>query len=177
MDKETKEKFFRKLYDEAYGKLYTFLGRKQANKDCVEDVIQETFLEAYSKVEFLMGHPNQMGWLYVTAKNKAMKLRANRKEICCLDSGMIDVIEDDNAGAVEYKEIELAEVIKKFVGENEYEMFCDYYANDYTYTEIAEKYGISENSVRMRMSRLKKKLKDHIFNGLLIFAVCIWGLF
>lgn len=173
MNRETKEKFFRELYDEAYRKLYTFLSRKQTDKDYVEDVIQETFLEAYSKIEFLADHPNQMGWLYITARNKVMKMKSRKKEICSLDDGPIEFLEDTRVGAAEYKDIELSETIRNSVGGKEYEMFRDYYVNGYTYTEIAEKYGINESSVRMRMSRMKKKLKNNIALEWLIVTFCI----
>lgn len=176
MDKETKEKIFGEMYEEAYRRLHSFLGRKQEDEDFVEDVIQETFLEAYNKIEFLADHPNRMGWLYLTAKHKAMKMRAKRKEICCLDDKVLNTIEDTKAGTVEYKEIELAETIKNSFSEKEYEMFRDYYARGYTHIEIADKYDVSESSVRMRMSRMKKKLRANIVMGWMVFAVCILNL-
>lgn len=175
MDKETKEKFFRELYDEAYGKLHTFLDRKQEDESNVEDVIQETFLEAYSKMDSLMDHPNRMGWLYITAKNKAMKMR-NRKEFCCLDDKPADFVEDVKSGTAEYRKVELSEVIKAYVSEEDYRMFCDYYVNGYSSMEIADKYGLSMGNFRMRMSRMKKKLRENIFAGVLVLALYIWNL-
>lgn len=173
MDRETKEKIFRELYEDAYKKLYTFLSRKQMNSDNVEDVIQETFLEAYSKIELLADHPNQMGWLYLTARNKMLKMMSKEKEICTLDDGPIEFLEDMRVGTVEYKDVEMTETIRNSVSGEEYEMFRDYYVNGYTHTEIAGKYGLSESSVRMRMSRMKKKLKNNIALEELIFAFCV----
>lgn len=162
MDRETKEKIFRELYEGTYRKLYTFLSRKQMNPDYVDDVVQETFLEAYNKIELLAEHPNPMGWLYLTAKNKMLKIMSEQKEICTLDDGPIEFVEDTRVGAAEYKDIEISETIRNSVSGEDYEMFRDYYVNGYTHTEVAEKYGLSESSVRMRMSRMKKKLKNNI---------------
>lgn len=176
MDKETKDKFLKALMEETYEKVYIFISRKERDRDFVEDVVQETFMEAYKKADLLMNHPNPMAWLYLTARNKMMKMRAKRKEICILDNGEVDLLEDLKAGEGEYGEIELATVIKDSVSETDYEMLCDYYVNGYSSTEIADKYGLEKSGVRMKISRLKRKLRGNIIAGWLLFVICIWGL-
>lgn len=161
MTKEKRDKFLKELMEETYDRVYIFIGRKQKDRNFVEDVVQETFLEAYRKADFLMNHPNRMGWLYTTARNKMMKMAIKRKETCSLER------EEDHTEEIEFKEtvyneIELAETLRTSVSKREYEMVCDYYLKGYTYEEIADKYGIDVGSIRMRMSRVKKKLRDSI---------------
>lgn len=176
MDKTTKEKFFHELMGNAYEKVYMFISRGCGDKGLVEDVVQETFYEAYRKIDMLMEHPNVMGWLYTTAKHKRMKLGAKKKEFCLLteEHAPCNVKEIDES---DYGVLELEETIKASVNEVEYEMLRDYYINGYTYTEVAEKYGLDKGVVRMRMSRLKKKLRDLIMASWLIFVAVFTATF
>lgn len=165
MDKETKDKFLSELMKEHYEKLYIFVSRRQWNKNLAEDVVQETFLEAYRKADLLLEHPNQIGWLYITARNKMLKLLIEEEETYSLDKDEAVYLEDPKTGEVQYSDIELAAALKSSVGDKEYEMFRDYYVNKFTSAEIAKKYDLEESAVRMRMSRLKKKLRKNIMAG------------
>lgn len=173
MDKETKDKFFNELMKKTYDRIYMFVGRGCKDRDFVEDVVQETYYEAYRKAEILMEHPNPMGWLYNTAKNKRLKLWDKKKDLCLSDEEHSDneVVDENEHG---YEEIELAETIKASISEKEYNMLCDYYLNGYSSVEVAEKYGVDKGGIRMRMSRLRKKLKEDIVVGWLVFLACVW---
>ena len=169
------EQAFNLLY-ERYVKLAYYIAFRFCNNDAdSQDVVQETFLEAYRKADILIDHPNVMGWLYTTVKNKMMKMGSKREEHCLLDEAFNyrGFAEGKGDG---YKEIELAETIKSAVSEEEYEMLCDYYVNGYSSDEVAEKYGIDKGVIRMRISRMKKKLKENVILDWIIFLICIWGL-
>ncbi len=159
MDKETKDRFLRELMEATYERIYTFIDRRQADKDFAEDVVQETFLEAYRKAEVLMDHPNQLGWLYITARNKMLKLNSRKRDFCFFEDGEAIYLENLRKEDEQYGEIELEEAIKATVGEEEYHMLHDYYLGGYSSEEMAEKYGLESGNLRMRVSRLKKKLR------------------
>lgn len=173
MDKETKDRFFNELMRKTYDKIYMFVGRGCSDQEFVEDVVQETFYEAYRKAEILMEHPNQIGWLYNTAKHKRLRLWEKKKNLCLMDLENADC---EVVGEIEhgYEEIEMAETIKASVSEKEYDMICDYYLNGYSSVEVAEKYGVDKGGIRMRMCRLRRKLKEDIVVGWCILFVCVW---
>ena len=175
MNKEAKDRYFNELMEKAYDKIYIFASKGCNDRELAEDIVQETFLEAYRKADILIDHPNVMGWLYTTVKNKMMKMGSKREEHCLLDEAFNyrGFAEGKGDG---YKEIELAETIKSAVSEEEYEMLCDYYVNGYSSDEVAEKYGIDKGVIRMRISRMKKKLKENVILDWIIFLICIWGL-
>lgn len=173
MNKDTKDRQFNELMEKMYDKIYIFVGRGCSDRGFVEDVVQETFYEAYRKMDALMEHPNQIGWLYETAKYKKMRLGKTKSQIQTseveyneLDSGET---EDED-----YGEFELAETIKKTVSEKEYEMLRDYYVNGYSSVEIADKYGVNRGTIRMKMSRMKNKLKENLVVSWLTCIACIW---
>lgn len=180
MDKETKDKFFWELMEENYEKVYVFLRKGNIDKAFAEDVVQETFLEAYRKAELLAEHPNRLGWLYTAAKLKMIKMLSKRENAWSLDDENITIDKEYSLGKLkpfkewDFDEIELAETIKTSVSEEEYEMIRDYYLNGYTAVEVADKYGLDKGGFRMRMSRLKKKLKDDIIAGWPCFLIGLW---
>lgn len=159
MDKITKDKFLKELMEESYEKIYTFIDKKQTDKGFVEDVVQETFLEAYKKAELLMEHPNRLGWLYLTARNKMMKMRGRKKDFCFFESGEVVYIDSLCKEDEGYGEIELEEAIKTAASEEEYEMLREYHVYGYNSEEMADKYGMEHGNFRMKMTRLKKKLR------------------
>ena len=169
MDKMAKDKFLKELMGATYEKLYAFVDRRQTDKWFAEDVVQETFLEAYRKAELLADHPNQLGWLYLTVRNKMMKMCGKKKDVCLFDGGEIVCMELEEE-EWKYREIELVESIKSAVSEEEYEMLRDYWLNGYSSEEVADKYGVDRGAIRMKMSRLKKKLREHSIAGLVILA-------
>lgn len=175
MNKEAKDQIFNELMEKAYGKLYIFVSKGCTDKEFAEDVVQETFLEAYRKMDILVEHPNIMGWLYTTAKNKMLKLSSKREIYSPLDEGFNNV-ECKEVSGDSYGEIELAETIKSSVSEKDYAILRDYYVNGYSSEEVAERHGIDKGVIRMRISRMKKKLRDNILKGWLIFLICIWGI-
>ena len=118
-----------------------------------------------------MDHENPMGWLYLTAKNKLMKLQSRKKSMYSLDDTKYFHFKAREIKEFKYGEIELAETIRNSVSEKEYEMLRDYYLNGYSSEEVAEKYGVDKGSIRMRMSRLKKRLREELIVGWLIFFV------
>lgn len=159
MEKSTKDKFLKELMEATYDKIYTFIDRRQKDKGFVEDAVQETFLEAYRKADILMEHPNQLGWLYITARNKMLKMNSLKKEYCVYGEKQAVCLENIEDEEEHYGEIELRESIKATVSEKEYQMLRDYYLNGYNSEEMAEKYGMEQGNIRMRVSRLKKKLR------------------
>lgn len=92
-----------------------------------------------------------------------------------MDEGFNNLASGEGRGD-SYKEIELAETIKSAISEEEYEILRDYYVNGYSADEVAEKHGIDKGVIRMRISRLKKKLKKNVMLDWLIFLICIWGI-
>lgn len=159
MDKSAKDKFLKELMEAAYEKVYIFIDRRQTDKGLVEDVVQETFLEAYKKAEVLAEHPNPLGWLYLTARNKMLSLSGSRKDLCFFEDGEEAYLNRAKMDDAKYGEVELEESIKAVVSEKDYQMLCDYYLNGYNSGELAGKYGVERGSLRMQVSRLKKKLR------------------
>ena len=61
-----------------------------------------------------------------------------------------------------YEKIELELTALAMVSDEEWMLIKKYYLYGATIAELAEAYNITENNMRVRLSRLKKKLRDKI---------------
>ena len=82
---------FEELYTNCYWLVYRYV-RHMVEKDlaAAEDVTQEVFLVAYQKWQEVRRHPNQKGFLLLTAKNKLKKLQQKKEykiEVLSLETG------------------------------------------------------------------------------------------
>ena len=62
------EQYFNQLYTESYPLLKRYVFHK-ADQSEAEDILQETYYQAYQNIQLLIEHPNPMGWLMLTCKN------------------------------------------------------------------------------------------------------------
>lgn len=144
--------FFDNLYLKWYQCLLKYAYRLTLDKSLAEEIVQETFTEAYKKVELLQQHENVAGWLYVTTKNiarsylrKAMKINASIHT----EEFEPPVMYEDN---ISYY---LADNLSK----EESDIITRFYKDRQPVTEIAEDLSISISACKMRLKRARDKLK------------------
>lgn len=171
MTQDAKDKFYKDLLVDMYQRLRRYVYNGCGDWEFAEDVVQETFLEAYRKLDVVIEHPKPIGWLHETAKRKMMKMGKKKNALYPVeDKYLIEKVEEKT-----YKDIELAETVKSVVADEEYRMICDYFVNGFTSAEVAAKYGISEKAIRMKMNRLKKKLREKLSGTFFVMALFIIG--
>ena len=130
---------FEELYTNCYWLVYRYV-RHMIEKDlaAAEDVTQEVFLVAYQKWQEVRRHPNQKGFLLLTAKNKLKKWYEQQGKIQAEWNAFLEQI---------FSMQEL--LIWKF-----------YYENGFSCAEIGEKIGISESNTKVKLFRMRQKLKS-----------------
>jgi RNA polymerase sigma-70 factor (ECF subfamily) len=125
-----------------------------------EDLVQETFLSAWKHWKSFKGNSSRTTWIYRIAVNKCLShiKKANRrthilKEV--IEHPEADHPEKNENIALLYKAInELQKADRLLII-----MFLD----ELTYNEIAEVLGMRENTVAVKIHRIKKQLTE-IFN-------------
>lgn len=127
-----------------------------------EDIVQESYCAAYMCWDILKAHPNKAGWLYKTAGYIGGNMRRRK------DNQAASLEELQEAGAVPlatpdvYGEVELQIVLQKLLPPTEWELLKKYYIEGYGSADIAQQLGISEENVRMRLSRMRRKLRERL---------------
>lgn len=148
-----------RLYVEYKPKLMQFVMATIENKDVAEDIVHDTFYEALRKYDVFKEHPNQIGWLYKAAgyKIKEYLRKMQMRNAVCAESDVIDEVLDYESG---YNEAESQLILYETLTQDELLRFRRYYIWGESAEEIAKKENITENNMRVRLTRLRQKIEN-----------------
>lgn len=166
----TNEEFVLMLSQKYYRKLYKYAKQICPDKNLAADIVQETLMVAYEKSQELKKHENILGWLYQTEKNRMSHMLRNSllyyEELSTLSDTLQTKknFEDESISAAD-----LYPEIAKLLEPKDMQMLILHYKEKYTFEELAEDYGTSKASVKMRLQRARKKLRENLERCLFIF--------
>jgi len=127
--------------------------------DEADDLTQETFLSAWKHWDKFRGQSSRTTWIYRIAINKCLSFikKNESKALDINDIKNMQVINEVNQDHLSllYKSINKLDKIDRLI----ITMFLD----ELSYKQIAEVLGIKENSIAVRIHRIKLKLTE-IFN-------------
>lgn len=147
---------FDRLYLEYRLQLIQYVVATINDRDIAEDIVQEIFYEAMRRHKAFEEHPKQIGWLYKAAGYKIKEFQrklAQQDEVCPLPEQMEPC--DFEEG---YSKTEMDMMIGQALTDIELLRFRRYFLWGESTAEIARKENISENNMRVRISRLKQKI-------------------
>lgn len=151
---------FSSIYLEYYARIKKLCFGYTNSIDEAEDLTQETFLSAWKHWSKFNGQSSRTTWIYRIAINKCLthiKLNETRfKYSYELREELSSNEEDDDKIGLLYKAIHKLEKIDRLIAT----MFLE----ELSYREISDVLGIKENSIAVRIHRIKIKLTD-IFNS------------
>ena len=134
-----------------------------------EDMVQESFMEAFTKLDFFVRKDNFEGWLVRIAINKSLGLLRKRK-FRWVDIELVYIKNSDEAEASdeENDKNELSfESVQSAIEQlpDNYRIVFNLFAIDEVpQQEIAEMLNISHSNVRIIYHRAKNKLKEILSN-------------
>ena len=147
---------FREFYLKYAKKLYRVVERLQEIQegkvgDITEDVVQESFLLAFVKWDEIRKSGKPMGWLVVTAKYyiyNQIRMKDNQTISYQEKDIILDFIDD-------------SQLLRETLTEPEEREMFTYYLCGYKSAEIAEKLNMNENTVRVKIKRMKDKIRGN----------------
>ena len=157
------------LYNSFYKDVLYVCKKLNLNDADAYDVAQDTFIDAFSKLDTLSDKSKFKAWIIRIANNKALNLLKHNNVI------KFESIDDDNsfteipdkAKNIEEQYIDnevagiLRSIIEKLPLEQKITVFM-YYYEDMPVKEIAEAYNCSENTVRSRLNYAKKFIAGEV---------------
>ncbi len=152
------------LYKEQYRNLFRYAVSELKHKGFAEEIVQDTFLEAIKKIDDLMKHPNQTGWLMETVKNKIKTYKRHQvrylKLFLSLDSGVArePAREDNRIKALEGIDLD---GMRRYLNEEEIYQLKRVFFDRASHLEVSQELGISLWACQKRMERIKGKLKQN----------------
>ena len=143
--------------------------RKIGDFHIAQEITQDAFLKAYEKLRTLQNHNTFAGWLYVIVANLCLGwLRKNRipmESLDTADSNEVNKVsysryltEKQEAEADETRREVVKELLKK-LPESERTVMTLHYLGEMTINAISEFLGVSQNTVKSRLSRARNRLR------------------
>ena len=153
------------IYKLYYKPMYSTSLRILNHNAEAEDVMQESFLDAFRKIEEYKGDGSFGGWLRRIVVNNSIDSLKKRKETLPLENIQFDVAEDTTTSdeQVEYKIEEIKKALPLLPEEHRVALSL-FLFEGYDHEEIAQILNISNNASRTRFSRAKGKLLKILAN-------------
>ena len=150
--------------------VHTLAWRKIGDFHIAQEITQDAFLTAYKKLRTLKNHHQFAGWLYVIAANLCRDyLKKNRLPMESLDADNTNevdkvsysryVAEKQESEADETRREVVKELLKK-LPESERTVMMMHYLGEMTIKSISEFLGVSQNTIKSRLSRARNRLRQ-----------------
>jgi RNA polymerase sigma factor (sigma-70 family) len=183
----TVDAWLEELYERDYALLYrvgrVFLGSNAAQETLIEDQIQETFVRAWQKRSSLQKHPNPDGWLVECFRNCLMNAckkqsREWKHHAFSIDAENAQPLADKvHLSPDDYARTkEQINLLRRLLGEKDADIFLRYCVYGEKASTIAAELNISDQALRMRISRLKKKILSNRTLFSCLVTLCLLGL-
>ena len=155
---------YRMLVEKHQDLVYTIVHRVVLSTEEAEEVAQDVFVKAYSKLSDFKAEAKFSTWIYRIAYNTAVShTRKKKVEFLAMDEEMIenhseDEMQQEIMGLSTEKQSQL---IKKALGvlpRTDNLIISLFYYHGKDLEEISEIVGLTQNNVKVKLFRIRKKL-------------------
>lgn len=150
------EEKFAQLYSENYIFLLQYIKKRVGNLTIAEDIVQDTFFEAYKKKVYFLEHPNPIGWLFKTAKYRILGYEKQNRVRKTVE--LAEWNEEMFYFEEAYGLVELSLVLELILEEAEVELFDLLYFKCLSIKETADILNLTESNIKVKKHRLMKKM-------------------
>ena len=143
--------------------------RKIGDFHVAQEITQDAFLNAYKKLGTLRNHNAFAGWLYViVARLSSDWLRRNRLTMESLDTDTANAVDkvsysqyvaEEQATEADETRREVVKELLKKLPESERTVMTLHYLGEMTIKAVSEFLGVSQNTVKSRLSRARNRLR------------------
>ena len=151
------------IYDRYYGKMMGVALRYFRNQDIACDIVQESFIKAFSKIEQFKGGTNFEGWLKRSVVNRALdELRKNKNVTFYGEDALYNVHEEENEDNSLYEGLDMSKILDAVhqLSDGYRTVFNLYVMDGLTHKEIASVLNITEGTSKSNYAKAKLKLKS-----------------
>ena len=145
------------------------------NLDDVEEVVQDTFVNAYRGLPQLEDNARFKGWLAEISRNCARdRLRKQRPETLPIDEVGAHTLETSDSTYADLIRDEQRELIRRAMetlSQKDREIARAYYIDGASYDELIRTHGLSYKAISFRLSRAKRTLAKrlrHLLSGVFV---------
>lgn len=155
---------FSELYNLYFKKIYRFIFFRVSHKETAEDLAEEVFLKAFSKIGSINDASSFEGWLYQIARNLVIDYYRQKKMTVSIDeventleyeTNVIDVLD------LQQQQKVLLKLMKELTAEQQVVLKLKFF-EDLENHEIAEMLNKNEGAIRVIQHRAIAKLQELI---------------
>ena len=157
------------LVERFQDRLYNSMMQIVGNHDEAEDVVQDSFVPAYIKLDTFQGNSKFFTWLYRIAFNNALSRRRRKRTDLSIEqsreitgSDPEDQSEAPDAPLLREENVSLVHVALEQLTDEHRSILVLREMDELAYEEIAEILSINIGTVRSRLSRARNQLKLHL---------------
>lgn len=164
-DVDNRHLCLKELYEYYSEDIYKIVYYICKDADIAEEILQETFIKAYLKIDTLKNADSVKPWLISIASNltkKKLKTKNKNKMFYYNSLNDFDYL-ISNTASNNIDQMLLTQHLKECINSLEpdfREILVLYYYDQLSYEEIANRLDIRLGTVKSRLSRAKKKLKE-----------------
>lgn len=153
-----KARYQKLLYDKFACKVYPVCYRFAKNEEDAKDILQETFIKVFDKLNTFQDTGSFEGWIRKIAVNTAIRHYHNTlREIDKHDIEQAPELASDESVLSELNAADLIKMISSLP--TGYRVVFNLYAIEgYSHKEIAEELGITESASRSQLTRARQTL-------------------
>lgn len=166
--KNGNKKAFDKLYELTSNEVWFTCVSLLKDEENAKDIMQETYITAFLKLDTLKDEEKFCGWLTAIATNKSKNKLKGKVEYQIDDEVLIAETETDELMLPEEyinkaeKRKVLLQIIEDTLSFNQYQVVLMFYFNELSIAEIAQGLEISEGTVKSRLNSSRAKMKTAI---------------
>ena len=166
--KNGNKKAFDKLYELTSNEVWFTCVSLLKDEENAKDIMQETYITAFLKLDTLKDEEKFCGWLTAIATNKCKNKLKGKVEYQIDDEVLITEAETDELMLPEEyitkaeKRKVLLQIMEDTLSFNQYQVVLMFYFNELSIAEIAQALEISEGTVKSRLNSSRAKMKTAI---------------
>ncbi|OGE79713.1 MAG: hypothetical protein A2660_03025 [Candidatus Doudnabacteria bacterium RIFCSPHIGHO2_01_FULL_45_18] len=150
------------IYEHFSEKIYRFIYFRVSHKEVAEDILSDTFVKAWQKINQINTPQALSGWLYQIAKNNIIDYYRIKKDLVPL-ADVEETLEDQVSPVdiinLNLQQKKILEVLSQ-LPEDQREVIKYRFFEDLTSEEIAYVLGKTEGAIRVLQHRAILKLKE-----------------
>lgn len=150
------------IYKDYYRAMYNTSLRILKDEFEAEDIMQEAFLTAFTKLDTFIGEVTFGAWLKRIVINKSLTQLKKNNKYQDVKREVLSETTIETEEAIHYSDLQADKVLERLnsLKENYRIVLSLNLIEGYDYEEIAEILGYTNENVRTTISRAKKKLKQ-----------------
>lgn len=153
---------FGRIYDHFADKIYRFIYFRVGHKEVAEDVLSDTFVKSWEKINQINSPSALSGWMYQIAKNNIIDYYRVKKELVAL-SEVEEFLEDEanpvDSANLSFQQDRILNVLS-LLPQDQQQVIKYRFFEDLSNEEIAYVMSKTEGAVRVLQHRAILRLKE-----------------